>query len=122
MRPFFINGTLHNVDGRASKVYSVYMGHVALHFSYKTLIGVHVFPSEVTVTQPDGISPRQPGNYGGEQSYRVHNAWGPTTAKHMKQCGLDMAKVRTEEELYEIVRGALFVDVVHAPLNQGEAA
>lgn len=101
MKPFEIVGQAHLVAGTeraAANVYTVHMGSIQLHFSYNTLIGVHVFdPSE--------------------RSYRVHNAWGPTTGKHMRQCGLDMARVVTESELFEIVRGALFADVVAAPLN-----
>jgi hypothetical protein len=87
-------------------LYSVSMGAVTLHFSYKTLIGVHVFTP-------------------GEKSYRVENVWGRLYAtgrhfRHFKLCGLDRALVRTERELQEIVRGALFADVVAAPLNHGE--
>jgi hypothetical protein len=98
MNPFIISGEPHGTNN-----YSVSMGYVTLHFSYKTLIGVHIFNNPGTLH---------------EASFRVHNAWGPTTGRHMKAVGLEHAQVRTEEELYEIVRGALFADVVAAPLNQ----
>lgn len=108
MTPFEISGTTY---GTKSNCYSVTMGHATLHFSYHTLVGVHVW-------WPDG-------DHTGTSrcgTYRQKNRWGPTTARHMKICALDGpgAQLRTEEELFEIVRGALFADVVAAPLNQGE--
>jgi hypothetical protein len=101
-----------NTYGTTGNCYSVAMGRVTLHFSYKTLIGVHVW----------WLKSDHPGT-SRDAAYRQKNVWGPTTGRHMKVCGLDgpSAKVCTEEELYEIVRGALFADVVAAPLNQGDS-
>jgi hypothetical protein len=118
MNPFIIAG---EPGSAGSSCYSVNLGSVKLHFSYKTLIGVHVFPAGVTVTPHRSfIRAREPGGFAGEQSYRVENAWGPTTGRHMKALGLEHAAVKTEAELQELVRGALFADVVASPLNHGE--
>lgn len=108
MTPFGIAGSTYGTTGIC---YSVVLGRVTLHFSYKTLIGVHIWWTDAAYT---GTSR--------DVSYRQKNVWGPTTGRHMKVCGLDgpSVKERTEEELYEIVRGALFEDVVAAPLNQGD--
>jgi hypothetical protein len=106
--PFTISGDPH---GETGKCYTVHLPTVSLHFSYKTLVGIHVWGSS------EGGSNRTVG------AFRQPNVWGPTTAKHMRAMGLEKTTPeRSEEELYEIVRGALFESVVHQPLNQGEPA
>lgn len=107
--PFEIHGTTYGT----TNCHSVVIGRVTLHFSYQTLIGVHVWWTDEAYS---GTSR--------DMAYRRENVWGSTTGRHMKVCGLTgpSVQVRTEEELYEIVRGALFADVVAAPLNQGEGS
>lgn len=105
MPPFEIHGDSLG----ANNLFTVNIGNVSLHFSYRTLIGIHVHDrNDVT------------GMLLPTKSYRQENVWGPTTGKHVRKHGLEHAEIRTEAELCEIVRGALFEDVVRAPLNQGE--
>jgi hypothetical protein len=102
MKPFTITGTQ-----RSPNSYTVHLRDIALHFSYSTLVGVHVFA---------------PGIADPVKAYRQRNTWGSTTHRHMQDAGLTYktVKVVTENELYEVVRGALFDAVIAAPLNHSD--
>ena len=101
-------GPCETSKGRRMRgLFMLEIGRVTLLFSHKTLIGV-----DVSYPYPSS---------GVEFCYELVGARhdpSPTMRRHVKQMGmLEPILLRTGEELQEVVRAALFEDLVAAPLN-----
>lgn len=81
--------SIENPTGRQTECRIVTIGDVRLYFSYNTLIGVS-----------DSFC----------KLHRIDNRWGPTTGRHIRECGLVDAVIVNEDRLQQYAMSCLMVE------------